>query len=327
MARLNIEDCWWTDPRRSALARKIGSEDKADIAAIRAWKLAQEFWKKGKGLVPIYLFEVLEYYQELLDCHLAEVRGEFVYVRGSSAYLDWVREAREKAQKAGKASAEARKKKHGTSQPLNNEGKNPKSKEPDRTTTEQEPNKNRTKSNLTEPSVSGSVSISISDNTPHSPPKGEQDGLQGADPPTSPSPPPPPDPSPPEEEKNHGFEETLGLYLKTFPGTVQGPNALARFKTQIQNSKKLQELREAIGNYEQFLAATRANGFDRRPKQSFATFLGTPRSGAFWRDYIAPILVPDTGPPPKQSKSQQVTNHLKILWNKVEEEEQNEIQV
>lgn len=153
MARLNIEDCWWTDPRRSLLIKKLG-EERADIVAIRAWRLAQEFWKSNKGLVPDYLFQTLECWQDLIDAKLADVRGAFVYVRGSSAYLDWLREQKETASKAGKASAEARKKKTGTAQP---NGRNAKKQSTEHS---EKSNGNRTESNGIEPSVSGSYSVS-----------------------------------------------------------------------------------------------------------------------------------------------------------------------
>lgn len=117
MARLNIEDCWWTDPRRSALVRKLG-EDMADITAIRAWRIAQEFWKHNKGLVPREIFETIPHFEELINAKLAYVQGEFIYVKGSSAYLDWVREKREQASLAGKKSAAARKQKFGSAQPM-----------------------------------------------------------------------------------------------------------------------------------------------------------------------------------------------------------------
>lgn len=154
MARTNIEDCWWTDPRRSLLVKKIGSEELADGIVIKAWRLAQEFWKSGKGLVPKDLFETLPHFQALIDSKLADVRGTFVYVRGSSAYLDWIREKREQAKEAGKKSAEIRKSKTGSAQPEGGKGsKTPK-------ISEREPNENRTDVNGTEPSDSYSFSDS-----------------------------------------------------------------------------------------------------------------------------------------------------------------------
>lgn len=106
MARLNIEDCWWTDPRRSALIRLLGGdEEAADGTALRAWRLAQEFWKHDRQLIPEGLFSTLRGAQEMIQVGLADVRDAFVYVRGSSAYLDWVREKRQAGRAGGKLSA------------------------------------------------------------------------------------------------------------------------------------------------------------------------------------------------------------------------------
>jgi hypothetical protein len=107
MARVNVEDCWWTDPRRTALQR-LGVD--ADGIAVRAWKLAQDFWKQERALIPKSLFDTLEGAEPLLRVGLADCRDSVVYIRGSSAYLDWIAEKREQAKMAGKKSAEARRK-------------------------------------------------------------------------------------------------------------------------------------------------------------------------------------------------------------------------
>jgi hypothetical protein len=117
MARINIEECWWSDVRRSALIRLLGSDDLADAAAIRMWRLAQEFWGRGRALVPLHIWETLEPAPNLLRAGLAEIREGGVYVRGSSQYLDWVIEQKEKARIGGKNSADARRKKYGSAQP------------------------------------------------------------------------------------------------------------------------------------------------------------------------------------------------------------------
>lgn len=161
MARINIEECWWSDPRRTKLILKIGLL--ADAVAVNMWRVAQEFWKDGQRLVPGEVFDKLEHAADLIDCGLSDVRIErepnglerrSIYVRGSSERLEWVREQREQARKAGKKSAEARRKKTGTAQP--------KPKKP-RTTTERPSNAPRTESNDAEPSGSGSISGSSSD--------------------------------------------------------------------------------------------------------------------------------------------------------------------
>lgn len=143
MARINIEECWWSDPRRMHLVLKVGFQ--ADAAAVNMWRLAQEFWARGRENIPIDTFQQLQFANELLESNLAVVRERSVYVRGSSQYLEWTAEKREQAREAGKKSADARRKKTGTAQPIR--------KKPERT-----PNDSRTLPNDAEPSDSGSGS-------------------------------------------------------------------------------------------------------------------------------------------------------------------------
>lgn len=143
VARLTIEDKWWSDPRRGRLVKYFGGESQlADGLATQAWRMAQEFWKVGRGLVPKSHFERLENSQNLIEVGLAEVRGESVYIRGSSAYLEWIAEQREIASEAGKKSAKMRRDKYGSAQPS------------PRTSPERPSNASRTESNALEPSVS-----------------------------------------------------------------------------------------------------------------------------------------------------------------------------
>ena len=117
MARINIEECWWTDPRRSALCRLIGDEELADGLMGKAWRLAQEFWKRDRKLVPKALFETLREASRILEVGLAEIRGDSVYIRGSSTYLDWVNSQKDFGSAGGKKSAESRRQKTGSAQP------------------------------------------------------------------------------------------------------------------------------------------------------------------------------------------------------------------
>lgn len=145
MARINIEECWWSDPRRSKLIRLLGGDTrKADGLAIETWRLAQEFWKHDRKLVPLTHFQALEDSQFLIEASLVEVRGDHVYIRGSSQYLEWVKEQRESASLAGRISAQ---------RPRDSKGRLlPK--------VQQESNENPTEPNEVQPSVSGSVSDS-----------------------------------------------------------------------------------------------------------------------------------------------------------------------
>lgn len=150
MARINIEECWWSDPRRSALIRIIGNEGLADATAIRIWRLAQEFWVRDRQLVPTEIFNSIEFAEAALRSGLAELRGCFVYVRGSSQYLEWVNKSREAGRIGGLKSAEARRIKDGDAQPK------------PRSTLEATPKHPRSKSKQTEPSYSSSSSSSNS---------------------------------------------------------------------------------------------------------------------------------------------------------------------
>lgn len=108
MARLTIEDCWWTDPRRERLAEKTHDLDLADIVALKSWTLAQRFWKAGRALVPRALFESLKHAEALLAVGLAKINqdGLSVYVCGSKDYLDWLNEKREAGREGGLISAQ-----------------------------------------------------------------------------------------------------------------------------------------------------------------------------------------------------------------------------
>jgi hypothetical protein len=111
MARINIEQCWWTDPRREKLGLLLGSMLLADAVVIRAWKVAQEFWGNERGLIPKHIFATLEANANLIQANLAEEREDGFYIRGSSQYLEWVTERRRAAREGGKKSAENRSKK------------------------------------------------------------------------------------------------------------------------------------------------------------------------------------------------------------------------
>ncbi len=154
MARINIEECWWTDPRRKLLAKLVGDENAADGLAIQMWRLAQEFWGRGQKRVPLEIFETIEAASKLIEAKLAIVEADSVYVRGSSQYLDWINDKRRAGQEGGKQSAKVRAKKHGSAQPQ--KAKKPKKIEAD----SKQP---RSKVKQPEPSGSGSGSGSGSD--------------------------------------------------------------------------------------------------------------------------------------------------------------------
>lgn len=70
MARINIEECWWSDPRRLQLIGSVGLM--ADALAVNAWRMAQEFWGKGE-LIPFKIFSALSNCEALIKAGLSRI--------------------------------------------------------------------------------------------------------------------------------------------------------------------------------------------------------------------------------------------------------------
>jgi hypothetical protein len=96
-----------------------------------------------------------------------------------------------------------------------------------------------------------------------------------------------------EEVKNLRKKEKKNIYVcafdfeesfKKYPVQIKGPNAEKRWAEQMTSREVHDDFLKALGNYLLFLA--HPDNSYRQPKQSFATFLGTERSGYFWRDWI-----------------------------------------
>lgn len=182
MPRINIEEKWWTDPRRSKLARLLNSEELADGVAIKAWKLAFQYYGRGKGLVPRPMFECLAHFEKLLEVGLAEETENGVYCRGShESFQSWL-DAQQQRIEAGKKSAQVRQKKYGTAQPKPGNNRVNQLKNPERRSNDRRTNSNgartsysysssssKNKENLSEGQIltnspnEGSLSNSVSD--------------------------------------------------------------------------------------------------------------------------------------------------------------------
>ncbi len=83
-----MEDEWWSDPRRSALARTLGCELMADGMMLRVWFFAQRYWRK-KELIPEHAWNGAGFGDSLFTCGLAERRDAGVYVRGAERHFEW----------------------------------------------------------------------------------------------------------------------------------------------------------------------------------------------------------------------------------------------
>ncbi len=88
MARLNLEDKLFNDSRFRALMRRLGEK-----MAIGEWVLvaraAQEYWIKDRGLIPLNIWDLNEFSDELLRCELVEKRDDGYYLKGSENYFAW----------------------------------------------------------------------------------------------------------------------------------------------------------------------------------------------------------------------------------------------
>ncbi len=107
MARFNVEDSIWTDPRFTTLAKKIG-EVKATGALILLWRTGQKYWKEDRSLIPEKIYKILDHSKDLLEAGLVEKKDEGFYCIGAKDHWDWLIRRIQSAKKAGLASAAKR---------------------------------------------------------------------------------------------------------------------------------------------------------------------------------------------------------------------------
>lgn len=88
VARLNVEQRWWEDPRRLELVEMLGDEEKADGKALKLWRTAQKHSQKNE-LVPATSFN-LKRFQPLIDVGLAELQPGGIYARGAKELFKWL---------------------------------------------------------------------------------------------------------------------------------------------------------------------------------------------------------------------------------------------
>lgn len=236
MARVNFEEQWWSDPRRSALIKRVGEEERADGVMAKAWRTAQEFWKHGGAVVPNSIFSVLAFASDILAVGLAEQREDGVYLRGSSQYLSWIAERRAAAKAGGKKSAAKRVKK-------------PKQ-------TEANSNQTEASANQTQASVSGSLSVSVSGSSSDS---GEIPPTAGENSPTVASP--------------VGF--FIGRYVKAYQGRYgekARPDLRGKIQGEIKRFVEETPLDRACALIETYLAM--GDGWFITKGHDFTTFTG-----------------------------------------------------
>lgn len=99
MPRINIEQKWWSDPRRSMLMLKLGFKE-ADGAMLNAIKLSQDY--NGQAFDASKILPK-EWINALIDTGLADGTPRNFYVSGSKEHHDWILRQRELAKRGGQA--------------------------------------------------------------------------------------------------------------------------------------------------------------------------------------------------------------------------------
>lgn len=105
MARINIEDSLWSDPRFMRLCIKLGDEMRAVGAVVLAWRVAQKYWCPDRQPIPSKAFETAGLPGALIDCGLAEDVDGDVRMRGSDEHFAWWFQRQQAGAKGGQAKA------------------------------------------------------------------------------------------------------------------------------------------------------------------------------------------------------------------------------
>lgn len=108
MARINVEESIFKDHRFFELGLKLGGIDAALGSMIRAWWVAQKYWLQNGVGIPLPVWKEQKLRPELLESGLAEVRGEFIYIRGSEEQFLWLKQKSDSGKKGGPAASNAR---------------------------------------------------------------------------------------------------------------------------------------------------------------------------------------------------------------------------
>lgn len=246
MARINIEEKWWGDPRRTRLIARVGSVDLADGMAVSFWRASQEF--DGEAFEFGHLFEK-DRVEVFLSAGLLTIDGEKIYVKGSKDAHEWVATRRSAGSKGGKA-------RHSKSNDL------------PEAEAKQIQASAKHKASTSQASSSSSCSFSDSKENTYIKPleeKTQEPPLQKelkllAFPETSKP-----------EKKNYDFEAIYKIY----PNKEGKSDGMKKCKIQIKTDEDFEDLRKAVQNY-----AFKVKDTEKRFMKYFSSFMTS------WRDHV-----------------------------------------
>ena len=117
MARININDKLWSDPRFDALKILVGNEFVAIGIVVKAFRMAQEYWSNGQQLIPVETWDLYPF-SYLEKAGLADRTDSGIYVKGSQDNFEWLSKKRAAARAGGLKSVQVRQEKYGTNKIL-----------------------------------------------------------------------------------------------------------------------------------------------------------------------------------------------------------------
>lgn len=100
MARINIETSLFIDYRFNQLCIKLGNQETALGALVRAWIVGQEYWKSSTNGIPKTEWQKQNLNNAIIECGLAADTGDFILLSGSKKHFNWIQD-RISAGKAG----------------------------------------------------------------------------------------------------------------------------------------------------------------------------------------------------------------------------------
>lgn len=116
MARINIDDKLFADPRFKALCRLVGSEETALGRMVLVFRMGQEYFTDGEKLIPHEIWDI-QGFDHVEKVGFVERHEAGIYVKGSEDHFDWLIKKRSAAKAGGIKSAEKRRMKYGSAQP------------------------------------------------------------------------------------------------------------------------------------------------------------------------------------------------------------------
>jgi hypothetical protein len=179
MPRINVEEDWYSNPRREALIKKVGNSLLADGVALSMWKLSQGYYQKGHLFIPPEIFEMIPYWKEFEECLLAKREKEGIYICGTKDNFLWMTRRKEAGRIGGVASAAKRKQVLSTAKaPLKHRLSTAQANPSNRQATVEQPLeivKQKQASSLLFSSLTNTKSISATSEVANSPPSSEFD--------------------------------------------------------------------------------------------------------------------------------------------------------